>query len=298
MLDNKKTTVVIALGYFDSVHLGHKLVIERAKAEANKTNSRTVVFTFEGNLKAFFSDKEEKTVFNTKEREIFIKSLGVEEVFFAPVNKEFLSKTKEEFLDFINEKYQIVCYVSGEDYTFGNLGKGDINDIKLFAEQHSQKQIVVKTLKLNDIKVSSTQIKEKLSHGDVKTVNSLLGRNYSVTGVVFEDRKVGHKIGFPTMNVRIDSDKHRLKDGVYSGKVNIEGKTYPVVINYGARPTFNLRDKLIEAHAIGFNGNLYGKSVTIEFTNYIRDVKKFETEEQLKARLKKDVEIAKEGIYD
>ncbi len=298
MSDNKKSTVVIALGYFDSVHLGHKSVIERAKAEAEKTNSRAVVFTFKGNLKSFIKGEEEKTVFNTQEREGFIKTLGVDEVFFAPVNKEFLSKDKDEFLQYLNEKYEIKCYVSGEDYTFGKFGKGNINDIKTYAERNGQKQMVVTTFTINGEKVSTTAVKERLLNGDVKSVNNLLGRNYSVTGKVFEDRKVGHKIGFPTMNIKIDKDKYRIKDGVYSGKVYIDGKEFATVINYGARPTYDLNEKLIEAHAIGFNGNLYGKTVTLEFTDYIRDIKKFQTENDLKERLKKDVEFAKEGKYD
>ncbi|MBR1968513.1 MAG: riboflavin kinase, partial [Clostridia bacterium] len=123
-------------------------------------------------------------------------------------------------------------------------------------------------------------------------------RNYSVTGKVFKDREVGSTIGFPTANIKLESDKFCIKDGVYAGITEIDGKVYKAIINYGARPTFNLKDKLIEAHIDGFDGNLYGREITLEFTSRIRDVKKFNGEEDLKAQLEKDLKGLKDGIYD
>lgn len=289
MSDKVLKRAVIALGYFDSVHRGHKKVIERAKEEAEKLGAITVVFTFEGNLKALLGDGKDKVVYTAKEREKFIKNLGADEIYFAPVDFGFLSTGKLAFLNMLNRAYDIVCYVSGEDYRFGKFGKGNVDDIKRYAGEKGQGAIVVETLNDSGEKISTTAIKRFLSKGDIEGANRLLGREYSVDGEVFEDRKVGSTIGFPTVNIKIGKDKHRLKDGVYAGKTEIDGKEYKAIINYGARPTFNLDEKLIEAHIVDFSGVLYGKTLTIRFDRYMRDIVKFNDSLELKKQLQKDL---------
>ncbi|MBQ3493406.1 MAG: riboflavin biosynthesis protein RibF [Clostridia bacterium] len=289
MSDNKKKGTVIALGYFDSVHCGHQAVIGKAKEIAQKLNAKTVVFTFGGNLKAVLTDGVDKSVYTTEEREEFIKALGVDEIYFAPVDIDFLSMAKLAFLNYLNRLYDIVCYVSGNDYTFGKFGKGTVKDIERYATEKGQKVFTVDTVDYVGGKISTTAIKGLLTKGDIESVNKLLGREYSITGTVFEDRKVGSALGFPTLNLKIEKDKHLLKDGVYKGFSIIDGVKYPAVINYGARPTFNLKEKLVEAHLIGFSGLLYGKKVKLNFEKYLRDIVKFENEEQLKEQLAKDV---------
>ena len=286
-------SIVLALGYFDSVHLGHRSVITEAVNYAKKLNAKSVVVTFEGNLRAFVGGDSSKTVFNVQEREKFIKDLGVDEIYFAPITSEFLSMSGTDFLDHLNEKYSVIRYVSGEDYTFGKFGKGTVKDIERYAKEKGQSIVVVETLGCGGNKISTTAIKSLLTKGDVESVNNLLGRAYSITGKVFEDRKVGTSLGFPTLNIKIESDKHRLKDGVYKGFSIIDGVKYPAVINYGARPTFDLQEKLVEAHLIGFNGLLYGKTVKLNFEKYLRDIIKFSSEEELKEQLKKDVDCAR-----
>lgn len=292
MLDNKKE-VVLALGFFDSVHLGHQEVIKKAKELALKLNSKTVVATFKGNLKAFLFGEKEKTVYSLNEREVFIKQLGVDDIFFAPVNKEFLSKTKKEFLDFLNEKYTVKGYACGLDYRFGIKGEGSVQDIKDYARGKNQAFLMVDTFLIDGKRVSTTLIKEHLKIGDIKGANALLGREYSITGNVFEDRKIGTALGFPTLNIKINSDKFLLKDGVYLGKAKVDNKEYLALINYGARPTFNLNEKLIEAHLVGFSGNLYGQNITLNFVDFMRDIEKFNNLEELKNQLSLDLERAK-----
>ena len=258
MLDKKDNGCVLALGYFDSVHLGHRSVITEAVNYAKKLNAKSVVVTFEGNLRAVFNDGSPKTVFSVKEREKFIKDLGVDEIYFAPITTDFLSMSGSEFLDHLNEKYHVIRYVSGEDYKFGSKASGTVESLIAYAKEHNQDVVSVPTLLYNGQRISTTAIKGLLSSGEILAVNNLLGRKYSVTGTVFSDRKVGSSIGFPTVNIKIDKDKHRLKDGVYAGEVELLDKVYKAVINYGARPTFDLNEKLLEAHIIDFSGSLYG----------------------------------------
>ncbi len=295
-MSDRKT--VIALGYFDSVHKGHRLVMQKARELADKDNSNLAVFTFKGNLKKAVVGDDEKYVYSYREREDIIKEMGVDEVYFAPVNKEFLSLDRNEFLELINQKYDISCYFSGEDYKFGFKGLGDKEFLSDYAESHGQRYVVCQTENYLNDKISTTRIKECLKNGDIKNANQMLGRSYSVTGKVFEDRKVGRKLGFPTVNIALEKDKFQLKGGVYKGWVNLDGKEYKAIINYGARPTYDLDNKLIEAHIVDFNGDLYGKVITLYFDAFMRDIKKFQSEAELTKQLSEDLRAVKGGRYD
>lgn len=298
MLDNKLSPTVIALGFFDSVHSGHKKVIQSAREIADKNGLTLTVFTFLGNVKAVLNKTNDKCVYLPKEREKLLKDLGADQVFFAPVTKEFLSQDRITFLDWLNQEYDIKYYVSGKDYTFGALGQGNVQVLSDYAKEHSQEYVVVDTHTLFNQKVSTSLIKKCLQNGDIVKANALLGRNYSVSGIVEMDRQVGSKMGFPTANVNIDSQKFALKNGVYLGRVKLDGRTYFSIVNYGARPTFNLDKTLIEAHIMGFNGDIYGQNIVIEFLDYIRDIKKFSSLNQLKEQLEKDLEFVKGKRYD
>ncbi len=298
MSDKILSPVVIALGYFDSVHIGHQHVIKTAKEYADKNGAKLVVFTFKGNLKAMLCIEDEKCVYMPKEREKFMKGLGADDIYYAPVDFNFLSLGPRAFLNKLNKKYSIICYVSGKDYRFGKFGKGTIADLKEYADKSNQKCIVVDDFTFDDKKVSTTAIKKLLSMGEVPRVNQLLGRRYSVSGKVYGDRQVGTKLGFPTLNLRLEKDKFRIKEGVYIGAVNYEGNEYRALINYGSRPTFDLADKVMEAHLIDFDGDLYGKEITIEFIRRIRDIRKFSDMDGLKRQLNEDLLSIKESDYD
>ena len=295
MSDNIKKRAVIALGYFDSVHLGHKNVIESAVNVAKKLDAITVVFTFKGNLRAILSGKQDCVVYTASEREKLIKNLGVDQVFFAPTTKKFLSLGRRAFLNHINKEYDIVCYVSGEDYRFGKMGKGNVEYLNSYAKKNGQTVITVETLNFGGEKISTTAIKELLLNGMVEKANSILGREYFVCGKVFSDRQVGSKIGFPTINIKPNKEKQTLKHGVYAGSVSFNGVKYKALINYGARPTFGLNEPLVEAHLIDFSGELYGVEVTVYFEKFIRSVEKFDSIEQLKKQIENDLIKVKEN---
>ena len=298
MSDKNLRPTVIALGYFDSVHKGHQKVIQTAREYADKNDCSLTVFTFKGNLKAMLTGTDEKCVFLPKEREEILKNLGADEIFFAPVDRKFLSLSRRSFLRKLNKKFNIACYVCGTDYKFGKFGKGDITYLQKWAKKKKKTQLIVDDFIVDGQKVSTTIVKEYLTSGDIKKANELLGRPYSVTGTVFRDRTVGTDLGFPTLNMRIDNEKHRLKEGVYAGKFDYDGKEYRAIINYGGRPTFDLNTCLIEAHVIDFSGDLYGKTVTLKFCSFIREIKKFNGIEDLTAQLAIDMSGVKEGKYD
>ncbi len=272
--------------------------MEKAKIYAKETGADFLVFTFGGNLKNALNNSGDKSIYLPFERKRIIEGIGADEVFFAPITKDFLSLNAREFLDFLNQRFSPIAYVSGQDYRFGKRGEGDVEYLKVYAKERAQQCFTVQTENYNEEKISTTRIKTYLAQGDVKTASDMLGASYFITGKVFQDRKIGQKLGFPTVNIKLDSDKFRLLDGVYKGRVILDGTTYKTVINYGARPTYDLDEKLVEAHIIDFDGNLYDREITLYFDEFMRSIKKFSSGEQLKIQLKSDVESVKEGKYD
>lgn len=292
-----KKTVVIALGFFDSVHKGHRAVIGTAGRLASGLGAETAIFSFSENLKKALG-KEEKIVYTSSERRKILTDMGVKEIYFAPASKEFLSMDKEEFLDFLSGLYDVKGYVCGKDYTFGRFGEGDADYLINYAREHGRLAVICDDVEEYGKKISTTEIKKLLAEGKLREANELLGERYSITGTVFEDRKIGHKLGFPTVNIKIDPDKARLKDGVYAGRVKIDDKNYRAIINYGARPTFGLDGKLVEAHIVEFDGMLYGNELTISFDDFMRSIVKFENADELKDRLEQDLREIRSGKYD
>ena len=288
-LDNSKG-VVIALGYFDSLHIGHREVIKRAKKLAEKLNAHLVVFTFAGNLRATLNGQSEKYVYTLAERQTLLKKMGVDSVYFAPISKEFLSLTSEEFLDKINSEYKILGYACGDDYRFGKNASGNVDALREYAKNNFQQVEIVGQINVENERVSTSLIKQLLGSGNIERANQLLGENYFVFGKVVHDRGVGKKLGFPTANINVEGQKQVLKSGVYAGKVLVDNCEYNAVINCGNRPTFSIDDVKIEAHIIDFDGDLYEKEIKIVFNRFIREIFKFNTKEELINQLKKDME--------
>ncbi|MDY6368178.1 MAG: riboflavin biosynthesis protein RibF [Clostridia bacterium] len=289
-----KIDAVVALGFFDGVHKGHKQVLSLAKSLAKKLGCTAAAFTFSGNLRGKLSGG--KCILSDAEKLSVLNNFGFTEIISAPITDEFLSKSPEEFLKYVGGVYNVKGYVCGSDYRFGKNGAGDVNFLSEYCKNEGLTLSVTKTLNENGEKISSSKIKTLLASGEIKCANALLGYDYFITGSVFADRKVGGKMGFPTANFKADADKCELKNGVYAGYSFVNGEKYVAIINYGSRPTFNLNDKLIETHLIGFSGNLYGKQITVCFTDFIRDIKKFNGEDDLKAQLVLDKKFAQEKV--
>jgi riboflavin kinase/FMN adenylyltransferase len=293
MLD-KSTKTVLTLGYFDSIHLGHQKVIKSALELASKLDAKVTIVTFSGNLKHALNNENEKVVYTDSEREKLYYSLGVDNVFFAPATKEFLAMDSIEFLNFLNDKFNVVAYCTGSDYKFGNGANGNVLSIGEYADKKGQAQVVVDLVKDGATKISTTGVKALLINGDLEKANMLLARSYSVTGKVFSDRKVGRTLGFPTINIKVSNEQINLFEGVYKGHVYIDDKKYDALINYGRRPTFDMYERLIEAHILSFSGNLYDREVTVYFDKFLRKIYKFSSKEELIDRLNKDLEQVKE----
>lgn len=263
----------MALGGFDGAHIGHKILIDRAKS-----TGRTVgIMTISGG-------KSGKSLFTALERESIFRCNGIDfalELAF----EEIKDIPPKEFIEFLEKECNAELFVCGEDFRFGKGALGTPETIKALGK----KVFVEKILYDGDEKVGSSLIKQCLEKGEIERANALLGFSFFLQGEVVKDRGVGGQIGFPTANILYPNEKFPLKQGVYETLVFVDGKEYKGITNYGARPTFDNDKVVTETHLISYMGDLYGKNLQVRFVKKLRENKKFESVEKLKEQLEKDV---------
>jgi len=284
--------IVIALGFFDSVHLAHRKLIDSCKDLANQLNAKSAVFTFDNNPKEFFKKSHQKIIYDFDTRVDIFDSLGLDYVFYQTFDFEFANLAPQEFLNRLF-KYDVVGVVCGFDYTFGKNAQGDVNLLRQFCNQQNVKLEVCDQVLLKDQKISTTLISKYLLDGDLPKANELLGDNYRYTSTVSHGYAVGRDLGFKTANISINPKLLTIKEGVYLGYALFEGKKYKAMINVGQRKTFDDQEKKIEAHILDFNQDIYEKKLTLLFESFLRQQIKFSSIEELSIQLNKDLVIAK-----
>ncbi len=282
---------LLVLGCFDGLHIGHAELLKKAKLQA-KINGLDL------GVMLFADGKGGKQLCSFDERVALLEQYNVKFVLKVNFDDEFKKIKPLDFLACLEEKLNLKAYMSGKDFRFGNGKKGKASTLKSYAddEENSVWYMSVKDVTYGDEKVSTTRIKELLEKGEVKLAADLLGRNYSVSGTVIHGADRGGKIiGYPTLNVRYGEDKYPVKHGVYKVKCAVGGVEYFGIANYGARPTFDENDPVLEVYLDNFSGEHYDETVTVEFLDYIRDIQKFENAEALAAQLSEDILCVTDG---
>lgn len=282
---------VIALGFFDAVHVGHAKVLKTCVRLAKKLDSTPVAFTFLDNLSAF--GKGDKLVSTYDERVSKFAQIGIEEVLVAPCNSEFFSIEANRFLIKLKDDFNAVGIVCGEDFTFGAGGSGNITLLNSFCSRYGISLEIVDVIMQNGAKIGTREVKTYLKDGKIIEANELLGYNYSIDGVVLKGRGDGKRYGVPTLNIDFPTTKIVPKVGVYATNVIIDGLKYHAITNVGNHPTFDDDSANIETYVIDFDSDVYGKCVKIEFLTYLREVIKFDNVDQLKSQILKDVQTAR-----
>lgn len=278
--------IVVCLGYFGCMHKGHRHLVDVAMQRASECNAKVALFTFSNNHLAVLG-KDTKVVYTLDERLDIYSSVSVDYVITATFNDEFRNLSGELFLQQLC-KYNLKGAVCGFDFSCGR-DRLYCNDVKRYLSSICSVDIVDAVL-WNDEKISTTLVRKLLAQNDIMRVNQLLTEPYFLTGRVTHGRHVGSRLGFPTANLQVDSDKV-LPRGVFSAQTTLNGVTYPVIVNIGSKPTFDLEQSNVEAHIIGFDGNLYGKTIKISLTKFLRDIRKFDSVDQLAEQLNKDKEV-------
>jgi riboflavin kinase/FMN adenylyltransferase len=279
---------VVAIGTFDGMHKGHRLLIDKTISSAKKNNLRSVIIVLEKPV------KKVSGLLTTYEEKIEeIKLLGANEIFAIGVPSEILSCGPEEFVDELLHKTlnvsEIVC---GNDFAFGKDRKGSIGWLKKKSKEKNIKMNIIEPLKNTSKKISSSYIRTLIEKGDVKNVASLLGRNYSFMGIPFKEKGEGRKLGFPTVNLRVNSDK-LLPKGVYISLISQAERMYPSLTNIGIRSTFDRGGEIVpETHILNFKGEWKKLQTKVILFKKIRNEKKFASAEVLKVQISKDVSAA------
>ncbi len=284
---DKKTAV--ALGSFDALHKGHTEVIGSAVRYARKAGIPAVVQLVEVPC---------ATRVNTLERRIeILERLGADIVVVEEFSPKFKSVGYKEFVsDYLAERYKAEAVFSGDNYRFGHMAEGDTEKLEEECKKYGIRVFVRNCVKLDKV-ISSTEIRGLIREGKMEKVHEYMGRPFSVSGEVIHGKALGRTIGFPTANINIPKDIVKPKDGVYLSKVLFDGMIFYGVTNIGAKPTVDVEEKNIETYIKDYKGDLYGKTIQVQFLKRLRDIQKFDSLEMLKNQLeedKKSAEVASE----
>jgi riboflavin kinase / FMN adenylyltransferase len=292
---NEFPPLAMALGYFDGVHLGHQKVILEAKKQAEQKGLYCAVMTFDPHPSVVLGKNEKHVQYITplEEKIQIINEMGIDYLFIIHFTAEFANLLPQEFIDQYVIDLNVKHVVAGFDFTYGRMGKGNMETIPFHSREQFSYTIVPKYTN-SDEKVSSTQIRKYLKEGRTDELPALLGRFYTTSGIVIHGDKRGRTIGFPTANVDINDDYILPPLGVYAVRMEIDGVWYQGVCNIGFKPTFNqpaLRPS-VEVHLFQFNQDIYGKNVIVEWHLYLRREQKFSGIEELVSQIEKDKQNA------
>jgi len=279
----------VALGQFDAIHIGHTEIIKRVVDYARKNNTKSLVYMFANDPREVVSKTESKNINSLEKRFEIIKSLGVDIVVAREFDTEYMDIEAAAFVkEYIADKFGAGLVAVGYNYRFGKNGEGDANTLQMLCADYDTQVCVVPEVKLRGEKVSSSIIREKIANGDVALAEEMMGRPLSIKGVVKRGNHIGTKMGFPTANIELPKGGIIPGYGVYKTRTCIDGKVYPSITNVGGKPTVEKDAELIETHIEGNFGDLYGKTIEIDFIKFIRDIKRFDSIEELKCQLEQD----------
>ena len=289
---------VIALGFFDGVHIGHGALLRRTAERARELGVEPAVFTFDRPPKEVVTGQSVALINSPRERQDLIRRLyGIGEVILAPFDQTMMTTPWEEFItDILVKQYGAVHLVAGHDYHFGHKNAGDPEKLQAKCAELGLGCDIIPKVELHGTTVSSTLIRALIEQGDVAQAAAYLGHPHTMRQTVQHGKRLGRTIGIPTINLAVPDHVLAPKRGVYVSRVCLEnGKSYPGVTNVGVRPTVSSSGIVsVETFLLGFDGDLYGQTVRLEFFHRLRDERPFSSLEALKEQIKKDVDSSHE----
>ncbi len=298
--ENLKNTYV-AIGTFDGVHYGHQKLIKEAVETAKKKGGTSVVFTFSSHpLELINKHRAPKSINTIEEKLYLLENLGVDCVILQPFNREFADLTADEFVDILKEKVGSVEVFVGFNFSFGEGGKSDTGDLIKLGNERGILVHEIPAVYLDGELISSTFIRSQISDGNIEDINRYLGHYFVIMGEVVHGKKLaGEILGFPTANIKL-AQRIYPKTGIYGARVKIEGEDFyrDGVVNIGVNPTLKPGEKSVEVNILNFDRLIYGKIVAVELIKYLREERKFNSIETLKAQIASDVQEWKDIVSE
>jgi riboflavin kinase/FMN adenylyltransferase len=292
-----RSSVCVAIGFFDGVHLGHQQIISRTISEARATGTRSLVVTFRQHPSTIVSPhRVPPLIYSVSQRLHAIEALGTDAVFLIDFDKPFSELTGEGFVSkLVHDLGPIQSICVGENFHFGRQRGGNVDLLRRLGPQMGFLVHGLPSLSREGDIVSSTRIREAIRGGDFTTANGMLGRNYSFCGNVVAGEKIGRTLGFPTANLEV-AGKALPPRGVYRGETSVGSRKLKAVVNIGLRPTIAQTEPQLrfEVHLLDFDGDLYGVELEVTLEEKLRDEQKFGSREALREQISRDVARARE----
>ncbi len=293
MEDTKR---VIALGFFDGVHIGHGELLKRTRERAEEQKAMPSVLSFDVHPDTLVFGKEVPLINSAIGREEIIRRCyGIENVVFIHFNRRVMQMDWRDFLEDLIRDLQICHIVVGHDFCLGYKGQGTATRLQEYCAEHGLGCDVIPPVMLDAQIVSSTHIRELLAAGEIEESNRWLGHPHTLADTVHSGYHLGRKLGTPTINMFFPHGVIVPRHGVYATKVYLEnGEAYIAVTNVGVRPTVSQEDRVsVESHLLDYSGNLYGRQARVEFYSFLRDETKFSDYAALSEQIHKDAETAR-----
>lgn len=280
---------VVTIGKFDGIHKGHEVLIEKTVNYSKQEQLTSVVFTFKNSPISYFSNIITREIITEVEKMNKLKLLGVDVVIDIPFNKDMAEISAEDFVkQILVDKLGAKKLIIGHDFAFARKREGTPPILKILGKKYGFDVEVIEPVVINDIRVSSTHVKDLIYAGRVDEIKNYLGRNYAIEGTVIHAKQLGRTLGFPTANLRLQENLIIPKRGIYATKVHIGNEVYVGATNIGYNPTVNGEKMSVETNILQFDKDIYGKTIKLEFLERIRDEKKFKDLNELKLQLKMD----------
>lgn len=289
---NQKSAV--AIGKFDGIHLGHRRLIELI-LEQKKNGCLAVIFTFEPSPEAFFKGESVRELMNVYEKREAFERLGIDVLIEFPLNKETAAIPPERFIkEYLAKKLKASVIVAGTDISFGNRGAGNAKLLHEMSKGEGYTVRIIDKVALDGEEISSTNIKEAVKRGNMEKAAALLGAPYRISGLVIDGRKLGRKLGMPTVNILPVNRKLLPPNGVYYSYVWLDSVRYKAISNVGCKPTVSDNKVMgVESYIYDFERDIYGREIAVELLLFKRAEMKFESTQSLKEQMQKDIDEGK-----
>jgi len=285
--------IILAVGQFDGLHVAHLEIIKKTIENANINKCNSAIMTFDPHPDYFLNKREKLGYITPLDKKIsLLESLGIDYLIVIKFDQNLCSMSFQDFEKNILNKLNIIKIVAGFDFRYGYKGLGNVDTLK------KQYEIdVIDEIKYNGVKLGSNLIRDFLEQGNVKEVYKLLGRYYSIKGIVETGNKIGQTLGIRTANITLKDDYYILKTGVYGVYIDVRGKEYVGVCNIGNNPTLNYSERRkLEVHIFDFDQDIYNVEIIVKFVYYLREEKKFDSKEKLILEVNKDIQNVKNKL--
>jgi len=287
-----KEKKIFALGFFDGVHKGHQALLTACRDLATEYGCQCGVVTFSQHPDTLVLGSTPKLINTAADRQRLLSAMGAEHIATFPFDEKLMTMPYTEFLEMLLAQ-GAAGFVCGADFRFGHKGEGNGEKLTQFCIQQNLPCCVVDDQLIDGVRVSSTHIRQLLENGHMEDAVRFLGHPHILTGEVISGRHIGRTIGVPTANILIPHDLIVPKFGVYACRAWVGDKDYVAVTNIGTRPTVDGQGVTVEPWILDFDGDLYGKEITLEFYAFLRPERKFDSLEELKDQIQKDARQAR-----